>query len=99
LDLTVLASSPQTEPVFNQAPVVIGMQPRSESKIEIHSDTEITQTVTADASGNFELDVSQFQNLSQVNMVLIVILIQLPVKRCLRLKPLLWLLQVGRVNN
>jgi hypothetical protein len=61
LNLTQLASTPITTV---ESPKVVGKAaPRVQVKIEIHSETEITQTVTADANGNFELDTSQFQDL------------------------------------
>lgn len=64
LDLEALATAKPGTATFVEAPVVIGVAaPKVKVNIEIHSDTEIYQTVTADADGNFELDVSQFQDL------------------------------------
>lgn len=64
LDLETLATAKPGTVTVVEAPVVMGVAaPKVQVKIEIHSDTEITQTVTADADGNFELDVSQFQDL------------------------------------
>lgn len=50
--------------VTNQAPKIIGQAPpRTQVKIEVHSDTEITETITTTDGGNFELDLAQYQNL------------------------------------
>jgi len=64
LNLEALAASPKMTAVVIEAPVMVGKaKPNVNVKIEIHSETVITQTVTADAQGNFELDVSQFKDL------------------------------------
>ncbi len=47
-----------------QAPKIVGQAPpRTQVKIEVHSDTQITETVTTTDGGNFELDLAQYQNL------------------------------------
>lgn len=54
-----------TQPVVtNETPKIVGQAPpRTQVKIEVHSDTEITQTVTTTDGGEFELDLSAYQNL------------------------------------
>lgn len=47
-----------------QAPKIVGQAPpRTQVKIEVHSDTQITETITTTDGGNFELDLAQYQNL------------------------------------
>ncbi len=50
--------------VTGESPKIVGQAPpRTQIKIEVHSDTEIIQTVTTTDGGTFELDLSQYQNL------------------------------------
>ena len=64
LNLEVLAAFPKTKATVIEAPIMVGKaKPNVNVKIQIHSETLIEQTVVADALGNFELDVSQFQDL------------------------------------
>lgn len=50
--------------VTTQAPKITGQAPpRTQVKIEVHSDTQITETITTTDGGNFELDLAQYQNL------------------------------------
>lgn len=47
-----------------QAPKIVGQAPpRTQVKIEVHSDNQITETITTTDGGNFELDLAQYQNL------------------------------------
>ncbi len=49
-----------TEVVTTTQPLIVGQAPAGVTiSIEVHSDTQITQQVTADSSGSFELDISQ----------------------------------------
>ncbi len=64
LNLEQLASTAGSTVTVVQAPKVVGVaKPSVEVKISIHSEVEINDTVTADANGNFTLDVSKYQNL------------------------------------
>ncbi len=57
-------SSTKAMIVTSESPKIIGQAPpRTQIKIEVHSDTEITQTVTTTDGGAFELDLSAYQDL------------------------------------
>lgn len=64
LNLEQLASKPGSTAVVIPAPKIMGMaKPSVEVKVSVHSEVEITDTVTADANGNFTLDLSKYQDL------------------------------------
>ncbi|MFZ5376497.1 MAG: fibronectin type III domain-containing protein [Patescibacteria group bacterium] len=65
LDLEVLASDPELQVVAQEAPMIKGKAAANVVvTIEVHSDTQITQTVTADDNGDFTLDIASLsQNL------------------------------------
>ena len=57
---TVDLEGPANQTVNTTQPIIIGKAPaKTTVKIEIHSDTAITQQLTADADGSFSIDLSQ----------------------------------------
>lgn len=63
-EVTVVSlESPESEQVTTTTPIIKGKAAANiQVRIEVHSDTQISDTVTTNANGEFEIDISQYED-------------------------------------